>query len=59
MEDPVVGGYTPDEVALRRAISLAYDVDDEIRLIRRGQAMPAQAPITPHTSGYDATSRAR
>ena len=27
MEDPVVGGYTPDKVALRRAISLAYDVD--------------------------------
>ena len=27
MEDPVVGGYTPEKVALRRAISLAYDVD--------------------------------
>ena len=31
MEDPVVGGYTPEKVALRRAISLAYDVDVEIR----------------------------
>ena len=29
MEDPVVGGYTPDKVALRRAIGLAYDVDVE------------------------------
>ncbi|HEY1129360.1 MAG TPA: ABC transporter substrate-binding protein [Roseateles sp.] len=55
MDDPVVGGYTPDKVALRRAISLAYDVRKEILLARRGQGVPAQAPIVPHTSGYDAT----
>lgn len=54
MDDPVVGGYTPEKVALRRAISLAYDIDREIRLIRRGQAIPAQSPIVPHTTGYDA-----
>ena len=27
MENPVVGGYTPEKVALRRAIALAVDVD--------------------------------
>ncbi|MDQ2779150.1 MAG: ABC transporter substrate-binding protein [Pseudomonadota bacterium] len=53
MEDPVVGGYTPEKVALRRAISLAYDVEREIRLIRRGQAVPAQSMMVPFTSGYD------
>jgi ABC-type transport system substrate-binding protein len=53
MDDPVVGGYTPDRVALRRAISLGYDVGREIRLIRRGQAVPAQSPIVPGTTGYD------
>ncbi|MFT7722580.1 MAG: ABC transporter substrate-binding protein [Roseateles sp.] len=53
MDDPVVGGYTPDKVALRRAISLAYDVRKEIRLARRGQAVPGQAPAMPGTSGYD------
>ena len=53
MEDPTVGGYTPEKVALRRAISLAYDVEREIRLIRRGQAVPAQSPMVPYTSGYD------
>ncbi len=53
MDDPVVGGYTRDKVALRRAISLALDVDREIQLIRRGQAVPAQSPILPHTTGYD------
>jgi ABC-type transport system substrate-binding protein len=53
MEHPVVGGYTPDKVALRRAISLAVDVDREIRLVRRGQAIPSQSPIAPGTWGYD------
>jgi ABC-type transport system substrate-binding protein len=53
MEDPVVGGYTPDKVALRRAISLAYDVRKEILIARRGQAVPAQAPAMPGTSSYD------
>jgi ABC-type transport system substrate-binding protein len=53
MEDPIVGGYTPEKVALRRAIGLATDVDREIRLVRRGQAIRAHSPIVPHTSGYD------
>ena len=54
MEHPVVGGYTPDKVALRRALALAYDVDKEITLMRRGQAIPAQSVIPPLLSGYDA-----
>jgi ABC-type transport system substrate-binding protein len=53
MEDPTVGGYTPEKIALRRAISLAYDVDREIRLLRRGNAIVAQGSTIPHTSGYD------
>lgn len=53
MDDPVVGGYTPEKIALRRAISLAYDVDVEIRNIRRG-GIRAQSPVVPHTVGYDA-----
>jgi ABC-type transport system substrate-binding protein len=53
MEDPVVGGYTPDKVALRRAISLATDTQREIRLMRRGQAVPAQTLVSPGNWGYD------
>jgi ABC-type transport system substrate-binding protein len=53
MEDPVVGGYTPDKIALRRAISLATDVDKLIRIGYRGQAIPSQGPASPHTTGYD------
>ena len=55
MEDPVVGGYTPDKVALRRAISLAIDIDKEIRLPRRGQAVAAQGPISPGVFGHEPT----
>ncbi len=53
MEDPIVGGYTPDKVALRRAIALAYNSEEEIRLSRRNQAIPAQGPIQPGIYGYD------
>jgi ABC-type transport system substrate-binding protein len=53
MEHPVVGGYTADKVALRRAIAMAYDSELEIALVRRGQAIPAQGLIPPLVSGYD------
>jgi ABC-type transport system substrate-binding protein len=53
MDNPVVGGYTPEKVALRRAISLATDIDREISVIRRGQAIPAQSILAPNTYGYD------
>jgi ABC-type transport system substrate-binding protein len=52
MTDPVVGGYEPAQVALRRAIGLAYDVDREIRLARKGQMVPAQGLMPPGTWGY-------
>ncbi|MDP3084709.1 MAG: ABC transporter substrate-binding protein, partial [Rubrivivax sp.] len=55
MLDPVVGGLQPERVALRRAINLGVDVDREIRLLRRGMAIPAQSAVVPHTSGYDPT----
>ena len=53
MEHPLVGGNTPDKVALRRAIALAVDVEREIALVRRGQAVPAQSPIAPGAWGHD------
>jgi ABC-type transport system substrate-binding protein len=53
MVDPVVGGYTPAQVALRRALSLAYDTRQEARRIRKGQAILAQSPVMPHTTGFD------
>ncbi len=57
MLDPVVGGNTPEKVALRRAVALAYDSDEELRLVRYGQGVAAQSTIAPFTSGYDPAYR--
>ncbi|HEX8012991.1 MAG TPA: ABC transporter substrate-binding protein [Casimicrobiaceae bacterium] len=53
MEDPVVGGYTPEKIALRRAIGMGFNVDEFIRVLLRGRAVPAQGPIPPDIAGYD------
>jgi ABC-type transport system substrate-binding protein len=53
LEDPVVGGYTPERVGLRRAIVLAHDRDAEVAFVRKSQAIPAQSPVPPGIVGYD------
>jgi len=53
MRDATFGGYTPEKVALRRAVSLAYNVEEDIRLIRNGSAIEAQSMIPPGVLGYD------
>lgn len=53
LEHPVVGGYAPEKVALRRAISLGFDSSDFIRQIYRGNGIEAQSPIIPGTFGYN------
>lgn len=53
MDNPLVGGNAPQQVALRRAIALAVDVPREIALVRRGQAVPAQSVVAPGVWGYD------
>jgi ABC-type transport system substrate-binding protein len=57
MEDPVVGGYAPAHVALRRAIALGVDLARERRLARHGQIVPAQSNIAPFTTGFDPAFR--
>ena len=53
MESPMVGGYAPADVALRRAIGLAMDGPREARQLRKGQAIVSQSPVIPFTGGYD------
>ena len=55
MDDPVVGGYTPEKIALRRAISLAYDRSAAIHTLAYDQALPATQPVPPVVPGYDAS----
>ncbi len=57
MRDPMVGGYAPAQVALRRAVALAYDSAAELRLVRHGHGLPAQSVVAPFTSGYEGSYR--
>ncbi len=53
MEDPVIGGYTPEKIALRRALNLAYDGEQEVQIGRKGQAMRGESLLPPGVVGYD------
>jgi oligopeptide transport system substrate-binding protein len=57
MQDPVVGGLAREKIALRRSIAMAYKVDDQIRIIRKGQAVRAHYPIPAGVAGHDAQYR--
>ncbi|HVF63641.1 MAG TPA: ABC transporter substrate-binding protein [Casimicrobiaceae bacterium] len=52
LEDAVVGGYTPEKVALRRAIVMAHDRNERIRVLRNGQAELATQMIPPPVPGH-------
>ncbi len=53
MQDPVVGGLSKEKVALRRAMAMSYDVAEEIKVIRNGQAIEAKYPIPPGVVGHE------
>jgi ABC-type transport system substrate-binding protein len=52
MEDPVLGGYTPDRIALRRAMIMGFNTDEMIKVWWQGQAIVATQPIPPGVSGH-------
>lgn len=55
MDDPVVGGYTPTKIALRRAMIMGYDRRAEIEVLRHGQGEPASQLVPPGLAGHDPT----
>jgi oligopeptide transport system substrate-binding protein len=55
MDDPIVGGYKPENIAFRRALIHAHDRAAEIKIVRRGQAAPVNSPIPKGVIGYDPT----
>lgn len=57
MEHPMVGGYSPEKVALRRALVLGYNTPEEIAINRKNQAVAAQMPVGPGAFGYEADFR--
>jgi ABC-type transport system substrate-binding protein len=53
MQDKTVGGLSKERIALRRAIAMAYKIEDQIRIIRKGQAIRAHYPVPPGVAGHD------
>jgi ABC-type transport system substrate-binding protein len=53
MQDPVIGGYTKERIALRRAMAMAYNNAEEIKVVRNGQAVEINYPIPPGVVGHD------
>ena len=53
MDDPVVGGYSAGQVALRRAIGLGLDCKKIIDYAYNGLGTVSQGPTLPHTTAYD------
>jgi ABC-type transport system substrate-binding protein len=54
LDDPTVGGYTQQQVALRRAIAMGFNTDEMIRVLFAGQALPANQLLPPGSTGFDA-----
>jgi ABC-type transport system substrate-binding protein len=48
-----IGGYTPERVALRRAIAMAFRIDEQISILDKNQSTRAQSPLPPAVAGYD------
>ena len=59
MEDPIVGGFGSEHLALRRAIALGFDTDALGRVAYGGQALPINQLIAPGVAGHDPSVPAR
>jgi oligopeptide transport system substrate-binding protein len=53
MEDPTVGGYTREQIALRRAIAMGFNTEEMIRVLFNGHALPATQLLPPGVQGHD------
>ena len=53
MLDDTIGGYSEQNRKLRKAISIAFDVEEFISIFANGRGIVAQTPIPPGIFGYD------
>ncbi|MFZ6654870.1 ABC transporter substrate-binding protein [Undibacterium sp. TJN19] len=56
-EDATVGGYSKEKIALRRAIALSFNHQEEIDQVWFGQAIKAQSMVPPDVVGHDTAYR--
>jgi oligopeptide transport system substrate-binding protein len=52
MRDPVVGGYTEERRKLRRALQIAFNIEEYINIFYKGNGIPAHSPIPPGIPGH-------
>ena len=57
LEDPVLGGYDKQKIALRRAIALAYPRTEDLRHNEHGLALAAQSMLPPNLIGHNPAFR--
>lgn len=53
MRDPIIGGDNLDKIALRRAIAMSFNVDEYIRILRKGQAVKAEMLVPAGVNGHN------
>lgn len=53
MRDPIIGGNSLDKIALRRAIAMSFNVDEYIRILRKGQAVKAEMLVPAGVNGHN------
>lgn len=53
MRDPIIGGNNLDKIALRRAITMSFNVDEYIRILRKGQAVKAEMMVPAGVNGHN------
>jgi len=51
--DPMVGGFSKENTALRRAMIMAFNVDADLNVARKGLAVRDQMPVPPGIVGHD------
>ena len=57
MQDPTVGGFGLEKVALRRAISLAYNQAEAIKQLYKGQAVKSEMLVPEGVQGFNPNYR--
>ncbi len=54
MRDPVLGGYTEEKRKLRRALQIAFNLEEFLKIFYKGNGIPAHSPIPPGIVGHEA-----
>ena len=49
-----LGGYTPERVALRRAMAMAYRASDQVAILDKYQSVRTHTPLPPAVTGHEA-----